>query len=312
MRRTGFTLLEVVLATAIGLLLLTALYSAMTVQLHLAQAARTRVAESTLVRSIQARISNDVVANIGPIIPSSSAGGRGGGAGAGGASGAAAAGAAGASSPSGAAAGGTSGTAGSGAATSSPAANSILFNLGVQGDQTHVVLYLSRLPRELDANPNGTSDGSPPGICDLRRITYWLATNNGGLARQELKTVTSDDLNSTPPDNLPQDESTYIIAEEIKNLAFSYFDGMNWNDTWDGTTPGNDGVTPIGPPMAIAVEMGVQFPGSTEIKKFRHVIAIPAANGQGNPPPPTNPPVNAAGSTSSSSSSSPSTSTTGQ
>jgi hypothetical protein len=166
-----------------------------------------------------------------------------------------------------------------------------------------VALYVSRLTRELDTLPNDSINGAPAGICDLRRITYWLASSgNGGLARQELKIVTSDDLNSIPPDGLPQDESTYILAEEVKNLAFSYFDGANWTDTWDGTTPGNDGTTPIGPPAAIAVEVGVQFPGTKEIKKYRHVIAIPAANGQGNPPAPGN---NSASSASSSSNSGP-------
>src|SRR5260370_41111992 len=86
-RREGFTLLEVVLATAIGLLLMTALYAAMSVQLSLAQASRTRVEHGTLVRSLLARLSNDLSANIGPVTPAGSSGGRGGGSSAGGAAG---------------------------------------------------------------------------------------------------------------------------------------------------------------------------------------------------------------------------------
>jgi hypothetical protein len=308
-RRASFTLLEVVLATAIGLVLMAALYAAMSVQLNLAQVSRTRIDQSALARAVLARMADDISANVGPISAASlAAAGLTGGSGNGSstpATGGAGAGAGSAGGGAGAGSAGGGGAAGGAASSNANGStgtttNTLLINLGVQGDQTHVVLYVTRLARELDSMPNGPNgDGTPAGVCDLRRVTYWLVSGgSGGLARQELKTVTSDDMNAIPPDNLPNDESTYIIAEEIKNLAFSYFDGNNWNDSWDGTTPGNDGVTPIGPPMAIAIEIGVQFPGSSEVKKYRQVVPILAANGQGNPPPPSNPPASSSSSSS--------------
>jgi hypothetical protein len=148
-----------------------------------------------------------------------------------------------------------------------------VINLGVQGDNGRLILNVSRLPRDVG---DGT-DGQPP-ACDLRRITYWLCTSDPvGLCRQEFKPVTSDDANTVLPPDIP-DEPSYVLADEVKSLQFQYFDGTAWQDTWDGTALGADGVTPQGPPQAIAITIDVETPGQTR-KSYRHVVAIPTANG---------------------------------
>jgi hypothetical protein len=83
----------------------------------------------------------------------------------------------------------------------------------------------------------------------------------------------------------------------VQSLQLSYFDGTNWNDTWDSTQPStlpnSDGVTPQGAPVAIAIVIGVQtdnpdqqnssstssLGGGNGLKMYRRVIAIPTANG---------------------------------
>jgi hypothetical protein len=192
------------------------------------------------------------------------------------------------------------------------------FNLGVQGDDTHLVLYVSRVPRELQMGTTGTNgmggsasgsnstDPSAPVVSDLRRVTYWLAGGTGssmGLARQEVKVPTSDDQINTLPPNVG-DEGSFVIAPQVKGLTFEYFDGTTWQVSWDGTQVGSDGQTPIGPPLAIRITLtiagpatGAGTPGADQT--YQHVVAIPTAN---NP----NPPM-----TNSSSSSSSSSSTTG-
>jgi hypothetical protein len=123
----------------------------------------------------------------------------------------------------------------------------------------------------------------------LRRISYWLSGGDGsplGLARQEVKIETSDDALSTVPPDIP-DEPSYVIAEEVRSLNFQYFDGTNWQDSWDGTAlGGSDGMTPLGPPMAIAITIGLVPPSTEkrggkepELKYYRHVVALPSANG---------------------------------
>ena len=170
---------------------------------------------------------------------------------------------------------------------SSTAGNTVVFNLGVQGDAGRLTLYVSQLPRELNLPPAILNSQPLPLVSDLRRITYWLAGGGDrplGLARQEIKLVTSDDLMSAVPPGLP-DEPSYVVAEEVKSLAFSYFDGNTRQDSWDGTTAGLDGATPIGPPVAIAIVVGIAAPGvdnpegPADLKSYRHVVFIPTANG---------------------------------
>ncbi len=303
-RRAAFTLLEVVLATAIGVLLMAAVYVALDMQLRHVQAGRDVVEQNLVARSLLSRMTSDISCHLGPTIPNQNQGNSSGGGGAAGSTGGSS------SSPTpgtsssttGSSTGSstsststTSSTTSSTATTSSSAINSpngpVQFNLWVQGDNTHLALYVSRVPREAylsitdPANPNAQQV-----VSDLRRITYWLAGSGDsalGLARQEIKLATSDDaLNAIPP-NDGSDEAAQVIAEEIKSLEFSYFDGMQWQTSWDGTTTASDGVTPIGPPMAIKITIGVAAaktndPHSTtkpDLKYFSHVVALPTANG---------------------------------
>src|SRR5437762_7977250 len=67
--RAAFTLLEMILALAIGLVLLAGLYAMMSSQLSHAQAGRTSIQEATLVRSLFARMSDDIASSLGPYDP---------------------------------------------------------------------------------------------------------------------------------------------------------------------------------------------------------------------------------------------------
>jgi hypothetical protein len=153
----------------------------------------------------------------------------------------------------------------------------------VQGDATTLHLYVSKVPRELFPTADENAPPSVGVVSDIRRISYWLASE-GGLARQEVKTETSQDIGTLPP-NVP-DEASYVMAPEVQNLSFSYFDGTNWQESWDSTMLGDDGVTPIGPPRAIAITLTIPHvpggpwrTGKPVMKTYRHVVAIPTANG---------------------------------
>jgi prepilin-type N-terminal cleavage/methylation domain-containing protein len=278
--RRGFTLLEVLLAMAIGLLLLAALYVAIDLQLKFAETGRDVVQQSVLARSLLARIHNDVAASLGPpdmgrLLSSSSS----------------------SSSQSGQGSQTTQGQAGQ---TSQPsqttpttsAVPSATFTLAVQGDAERLTLFVTRLPQSPRLQNLSGSNSEEP-ISDMRRITYWLAGGGAepmGLARQEITLVTSDDATAAPEE--VGDEASFVIAEEVKSLSFSYFDGQNWVESWEGTAvpapmgaasptggSANNGL-PVGPPLAVAVTLGLAKPGGTgELKQFRHVIAIPTANG---------------------------------
>jgi prepilin-type N-terminal cleavage/methylation domain-containing protein len=290
--RRGFTLLEVTLALSVGVLLLGGLYVAVDVQLRHARAGRNIVEQATLARSILARMDADIAATATLIDSerfrmansqsSPSSGGSGGGStssGGSGMSGGSSGGSAGSSGPSGSSGASSSSGSSANSGATSAVSDAISLPLSVQGDSTSLNLFVSRVPREaIPTDPNAT----PQVVSDLRRVSWWLPA--GGLARQEVAIETSQDA----LDNLPPgiaDEDSYVIASEVKNLQFQYFDGTDWQDSWDCTTTGADGVTPIGPPQAIAIVLEIAAPqdGVKEEdapnKRYRHVVACFAANG---------------------------------
>jgi hypothetical protein len=292
-RRRAFTLLEVLLAAGIGVLLLGALYVAVDIQLRHSQSGRDVIEQSTLARALLHRMASDIAPALAPPSPtryhtSSSSQGSGGGSQAGGSQG---------TQPTGVAPSGGSTGAGAASANSAGSANSSSgsasgsgsgsttgtsnYVFTVQGDSGRLTVYVSRVPRELLTPDVLSGSDTPPVASDLRRVTYWLAGDGSlGLARQELQTVTSDDAATVPPDGVAN-EADAVIAPEVKSLSFSYFDGSNWQDSWDGSTAGPDGVTPMGPPLAIAVVIGLVPPGGEggAVKSYRHVISVSTANG---------------------------------
>jgi len=279
--RSAFTLLEVLLASGIGALLMAALYGFMQLQLRHAQIARNVVEESTLGRALLAKMTSDISQHVDPFLPSTwstvsgSSGSSSG-------SGSGAAGGAGATPASGTSSGGgssTSASSTSSAATAAATGSPLVFNVGVQGDNTHILLSISRLPREMTQMAGDASKPSETTlVSDLRRVMYWYSASgdSSGLARMEMKQATSDEA-LTQLSNFPDDPG-HVVASEVKNVNFRYFDGNAWQDTWDGTVAGADGVTPMGPPVAIEISLDISL-DEKKAKTYRHVVVIPTANG---------------------------------
>jgi prepilin-type N-terminal cleavage/methylation domain-containing protein len=312
--RSGYTLLEMVLAMAIGLLLLAGLYVALDTTLRQQRIGRTRAQQSALVRDLLGRIERDITCHLPPLDPklnpqavqlssgttssSSSSSGTGSG-GTGGASGAGGGGASGGGGGGASGAGGGAGGGGSGGMSGGTAASAtgglsyqapnptgpVVFNLQLQGDATQLSLYITRVPSEVFYNFNNTQNTQPsPVVSDLRRVTYWLAGAGGnpplGLARQELQVATTyDALTLFDPGQVS--EQDFVIAPEVLDLSFEYFDGTQWWDTWDGTVLQEDGVTPQGPPAAVAINLTIRRADAAKSDQgvsYRHVVALPTAN----------------------------------
>jgi hypothetical protein len=265
-QRGGYTLLEVLLAAGIALLLMSALYVGMDVQLRSAQEGREVVDRGTLARVLLARIGRDLRGSLTPVTAAQTAA---------------------------AAATGTGTTAatdpavGTGtdpaAAVGTDAAPAVGFaptplNMGVQGDAGVLNIYVcaAHLP---GARP-GRDDG-PAVDGDLCRITYWLA--QGGLAKRETTRVTADDELGGGLAGV-EDEGRYVIAPEVVGLQFNYFDGTGYVDNWDGSQIGADGKTPIGPPRGVEILLTIRHEGTrggpAREKTYRHFVALGAANAQ--------------------------------
>lgn len=248
-RRSGFTLLEVLLASALAVVLMAALYVSLDVQLRLASNGRDLVEQATLERAVTQRFEHDLKAVLGPVAPI-------------------------VSSTSSSTMSGTSGTSGTSASDpvitdATSTTDTIPFQAGVMGDSTVVTIFVSRATK------------TDSGQADIRRISYWLSDK--GLARQEIPYVTSEQVANSqePVAEEGKDLTEYAIADEVTQIQFEYWDtaGGAWTDTWDGSTLGPDGKTPQGPPAAIRIHFWVKVPGQTDPKEIRHTIAIRAASG---------------------------------
>jgi prepilin-type N-terminal cleavage/methylation domain-containing protein len=299
MKRPGFTLLEMILAASITVLLLAALYVAVDIQLRHASTARELVEQATLSRTLVNRIANDIEPSVNLGDPlrfqqaASQAAAASGTSGTNGATGGTGTPSTGGTTPT---TGGATGTGGTGTGTTTGTGTGATTPtstttgppvLLLQGTTDTLTIWLSRIPYNPNSsnNPNDPNSLSNPnaaaGFADTRRIDYWMAGGGGlGLARQEQTNITGDDaLPGTMPPDVGDANSKLIIAPEVKSIQFQYFDGAEWQDSWDGTQPGGDGVTPLGPPAAVAVTIGLAPIDGGEMKMYRHVIAIPTANG---------------------------------
>lgn len=254
--RAGFTLLEVVLAMSIGLVLLVALYLALDIQIQHAQVGREVVDQASQARLLLQQISGDILGHLGPRLQQSTSSSQSSSQQTSTSS----------SSTSSSSTGSDSGSSNtdSSTSTSTTSAGRVVFNLGVKGEAQRLILSISRLPRE--------GFTAAAGLSDLRRISYWLLEGDGGgLARQDLTRVTAEDVQALPPD--VSDPESFLVAPEVKELTFQYFDGSSWQDSWDG------GETK-GPPLAIAITLRLTSPGDDQGTVYRHVVAIPTANGR--------------------------------
>ncbi|MBI1917873.1 MAG: hypothetical protein HYS12_24525 [Planctomycetes bacterium] len=278
--RPAFTLLEVTLASAIGLLIMYGLYLAISVQLKFAEAGRYAVEQATLARSLTARIANDITPSVGMPDPSrfrqSSQSGQSGQSGAGGTTPSSGSTTPSTTTPSSTTPSGTTST----STTTTTDSNGVPVQ-ALYGDASSLRVYVSRVPPVLGGGSSGGTTGELAIKSDQRVIEYWV-TNNGGLARQEIAVVTAS------ADNLPLargtgNEGQYVIAPEVTGVEFSYFDGTDWQTSWDSTALGSDNMTPLGPPLAVAVLLEITTPATAEraerVQRYRHVVAIPTANG---------------------------------
>lgn len=300
--RPGYTLLEVLLASAIALILLGGLYVAMDITLVRMDVTRGVVAADDLSRAVADRMTADLGNALGPLPPKS--GGESAGATTSGsysaeegeasapASGAAApaARAPAASTPSAASSMESSATpaasSSSEPATAAPAATLLPMGMGVVGTENQLTVFCSRVPEVLTDSEAAASGVQLP--ADLVRVTYYLASDGSGLCRQERPWVTADGVgNATEPDRT--DEARDLLAPEVKQVAFEYFDGSGWAGQWDGAVTDLDGVALTGPPRAVRVTLTLELPGRGTVptqKRVTHTVALRAAVGNAQPPEP--------------------------
>jgi prepilin-type N-terminal cleavage/methylation domain-containing protein len=284
-RRSGFTLLELLLASMIAAMLLYALYFLMNITLRQTSDARDAIEIDSVARGAFNRMSLDLSAVLGPLPPKSGGNND--------------------SAPDAVSTPTTTTTTPTDPSTAAaptdgsttptteepPAKNNPL-QAGLIGEEEWFIVYVSRVPDPL-SSPAAMLQSTQPGayLHDLRLICYYLG-DNGGLCRQVRPYVTADGvLNATGPDR--STEANDLIVDEVSGVKFEYLsvgaDGTpSWQNSWNGGTEGEDTVTPMGPPRAVRVTLKMKFPSGPnhpEIEKsVVHVIPIRTSPGVLTPP----------------------------
>jgi hypothetical protein len=282
----------VLLASILAVILLAALYATLDVTLLRMDVGRDQVAANNLTRAVVNRMSADLTGVLGPMPPKSGGGSS-------------------STEPSTStpttttpeSSGSTPAATGTGTTatdpttgiegdTTSPDAQAVFaadvpIQAGVIGTDRQLTVFMSRVPESL-VNPEAAADPTLVLPGDLRRITYYLASDGSGLCRQERPWVTADGVrNSSDPDYTT--EAADLIAPEVKDVTFEYLDATTgeYLTSWDGGTVGADGVTPSGPPRAIRATFVLEFPGTgggMVQKQVQHVFPVRSAVGTYVPP----------------------------
>jgi prepilin-type N-terminal cleavage/methylation domain-containing protein len=302
--RRGFTLIEVMLASILAAFVLAAVYMLMNVTVTQTMVSRDAVDVEDLSRGLFGKMGADLGGTLAPLPPKS--GGNNAASGGGSSSSGTSASGTGSSTPSSgttptpasgsgstgataaaptstdASAAGTAATDPSATDNSTAAAADYAFQGGVIGDEKKLIIFAGRVPEAFGRY------GEPGQVrSDQRQIIYWLGKSGaGGLYRRERPWVTADEVRTAADDDETATDST-LLAEEVTDLQFEYSDGTTWASTWDGTTPGPDGVTPLGPPRAVRVTLTLSVPmsrGEPLTKQITQVIAVRSAPGTYPPP----------------------------
>jgi len=171
---------------------------------------------------------------------------------------------------------------------------SVAFRPTLIGNSNSIALDISRMPRMDQYNStNGNQTQS-----DIKTLSYFFSSsapsndgdgnsirlkgdNNGGLYRREVDRAVAafnqDDGLVTSPD-----DSSELLATEVSEIRFRYFDGEQWLNEWDTT---ENGGFPPAIEVVIVVAPRLSNPNGRQsrdandnvISEYRTVVHLPAA-----------------------------------
>ena len=229
----GFTLLEVVIATGLGIFLASAIYSVVAMHYAQTEIGRTIADDAQALRGLAKRFREDLwntAFEWTPPTPPGSASSASGTAGTSG-TGAPTAGTSGASSSApasgaaGAAANGGAAASATASSTADESANANNFPGGIAGDEASLTIATRRMSRDLDFSGAGGATQT------LRTVQYRVGTPQDGgpdgLVREEFDRT--PDLTGGDP------LRSETLSPEVEAIAFRYYDGNGWVSTWDST-----------------------------------------------------------------------------
>jgi prepilin-type N-terminal cleavage/methylation domain-containing protein len=322
-QRSGFTLLELLIAIGLTSILMVSLFAAMDIYFKLQLDSHEEILRQQISRTLLRQMTRDIQSVVfvrkqtvdegtGTTASGTSTGSgtsttgganssagsaSGAGSGSGGSSGAGASGGASGTT-------GPTGTAGSTSSTttgSDTTAAMLTYTSGLVGSATDLLLYISRPDRTLSYVDAQSLTSTSERTGDLMIVRYLVAdTGASGLAATIAKRlagtksgpiglvrITGDLYGMSTAVQTGEEESLTSVdkidAEEVSHIAFSYYDGANWQETWDSGTQN-------GLPVAIEIMLTLRSAQSGDVNsgeesdpyalgetKHRMVVALPLA-----------------------------------
>lgn len=168
------------------------------------------------------------------------------------------------------------------------------------GTEEVLMVDISRLPRIDEYNPLVARNSEPQLPSDVKGVTYFLGEPNSRTGSQGRDNVFSDELAELGGLYRRQidravasfsgeegavsdvDDFTELIAPEIAELRFRYFDGSDWQSSWnsvesDGFPPAIEVIVIIDPERATTTAAEYNYGGFNEdtMLQYRQVIHLP-------------------------------------
>ncbi|MFQ5735061.1 MAG: prepilin-type N-terminal cleavage/methylation domain-containing protein [Planctomycetaceae bacterium] len=164
---------------------------------------------------------------------------------------------------------------------------------GVEGDEKSLVLHVNRPPQfgAYTSATTGVRSVSGQGS-DLISVTYLIASSDGGGLHQAVAQRTGKaGLARIVGDRLAMDtadvsgaydtiaEGATLLAEEVLDVTFAYFDGLEWQTAW---STDQQGMMPRAIRATLTVRIGKVdpdvAPDQVPVKSYAFVIPIPLAD----------------------------------
>ena len=274
--RHGFTLIEVLLSLALMVLVVAAVAAGMDTLRRVTQAGRDDVLEDQVARAVERRMTDDLrsVLFVPPELPDATTDDTG------------------TADPSAAGTGdaGATGSTDTGD-TDDTLAPAEPRSIGLIGDAVTLTLHADLPGRNLDYVSPQLGPSATDRTGDLRAVTWFVSEGNlvpgsdaGGLARAELNRAGLTDAEAAEAAGDPAllADAARVLAPEITQVGFRYFDGAAWLEEWDSVTIG-------ALPLAVEVTLAVDADGPPEQFRivntpnrrpavFRFVVAMPLAS----------------------------------
>lgn len=253
-KRSGFTLLEVLIATVLSVLLMSAVYASINLYWKYSTSGRDEIERSQIARAVLRKIELDLRSIVFVKPPATDA-------------------VAATSTDT-----GSSTTSDTTVVLATPDEAATSSTSGLCGNQTTLMLYVNKPQRDIAFNPLADSQSAQTRSSDLRSVGYFISGSGGGalqgmLGVPGLARLEGDRLAMAEADQQANYSAlagqTQLLAPEVIAIQFHYFDGMTWRYNWDSTV-----FAGVPKAVEVVITMGptVTLPSP---QNYRLVVALP-------------------------------------